>query len=96
MADDDWSLVTQAAKPALPGRRSDRPLIVGSVYNAERTVPFPLPGNKTQSGLRTHSSQGGSPSNCNEFRFEDFKGSEMALLHAEKDLSIETLHNATH
>ena len=64
----------------------DRPLVVGSVYNAEQMVPFALPANKTQSGLRTHSSMGGSAANCNEFRFEDKKGSEMVTLHAEKDL----------
>jgi len=74
----------------------DRPLVVGSVYNAEQTVPFALPGNKTQSGLRTHSSMGGSAPNCNEFRFEDLKGSEQVLLHAEKDLSTEVEHDASH
>ena len=74
----------------------DRPLVVGSVYNAEQTVPFALPGNKTQSGLRTHSSLGGSGSNCNEFRFEDLKGSEMVLFHAEKDLTKEVEHDASH
>ena len=72
----------------------DRPLVVGSVYNAEQTVPFGLPANKTQSGLRTHSSMGGSAANCNEFRFEDKKGSEQVLLHAEKDLSTEVEHDA--
>ena len=74
----------------------DRPLVVGSVYNAEMTVPFALPANKTQSGLRTHSSMGGSGANCNEFRFEDRKGSEMVTLHAEKDLETQTEHDATH
>jgi type VI secretion system secreted protein VgrG len=74
----------------------DRPLVVGSVYNAEMTVPFALPANKTQSGLRTHSSMGGSAANCNEFRFEDKKGSEMVTLHAEKDLETQTEHDATH
>ena len=74
----------------------DRPLVVGSVYNAEQTVPFALPANKTQSGLRTHSSMGGSGSNCNEFRFEDLKGSEQVLLHAEKDLTTEVEHDASH
>ena len=74
----------------------DRPLVVGSVYNAEQTVPFALPANKTQSGLRTHSSMAGSAANCNEFRFEDKKGSEMVLLHAEKDLETQTEHDATH
>ena len=57
----------------------DRPLVVGSVYNAEQTVPFALPANKTQSGLRTRSSMGGSAANCNEFRFEDRKGSETGV-----------------
>jgi type VI secretion system secreted protein VgrG len=74
----------------------DRPLVVGSVYNAEQTVPFALPANKTQSGLRTRSSLGGSGSNCNEFRFEDLKGSEMVLLHAEKDLTTGVEHDASH
>ena len=74
----------------------DRPLVVGSVYNAEQMVPFQLPGNKTQSGLRTRSSMGGTPANCNEFRFEDHKGSELVFLHAEKDASTETEHDETH
>ena len=69
---------------------------MGSVYNAEQTVPFALPANKTQSGLRTHSSMGGSAANCNEFRFEDKKGSELVSLHAEKDLATEIEHDATH
>ncbi len=74
----------------------DRPLVVGSVYNAEQTVPFPLPANATQSGLRTRSSMGGGAANCNEFRFEDKKGSELVSLHSEKDFSTETEHDATH
>jgi type VI secretion system secreted protein VgrG len=74
----------------------DRPLVVGSVYNAEQMVPFALPGNKTQSGLRTRSSLGGSPATCNEFRFEDKKGSEQVYLHAEKNLDTEVEHDATH
>ncbi len=74
----------------------DRPLVVGSVYNAEQTVPFSLPANATQSGLRTRSSMGGGAANCNEFRFEDKKGSELVSLHSEKDLSTETEHDATH
>ena len=74
----------------------DRPLVVGSVYNAEQMVPFELPANKTQSGLRTRSSMQGSPANVNEFRFEDKKGSEQVYLHAEKDMLTETEHDKTH
>jgi type VI secretion system secreted protein VgrG len=74
----------------------DRPLVVGSVYNAEQPVPFPLPGNATQSGVRTRSSMGGSPANCNELRFEDKKGSEQVFFHAEKDYTQEVEHDASH
>ncbi len=74
----------------------DRPLVVGSVYNAEQPVPFALPDNKTQSGLRTRSSLGGGAANCNELIFEDRKGSELVKLHAEKDLSTGVENNATH
>jgi type VI secretion system secreted protein VgrG len=74
----------------------DRPLVVGSVYNAEQMVPFGLPDNKTQSGLRTRSSLGGGAANCNELVFEDRKGSELVKLHAEKDLSTGVEHDATH
>ena len=55
----------------------DRPLITGRVYNAEQMPPYDLPGNMTQSGIKSRSSKGGSPANYNEIRFEDKKGSEL-------------------
>ncbi len=63
----------------------DQPIITGRVYNAEQMPPYELPGNKTQSGLVTRSSLGGSPENFNELMFEDKKGSELVYLRAEKD-----------
>ena len=74
----------------------DRPIIVGSVYNAEQMPPYDLPANMTQSGIRSRSSKGGSPANYNEFRFEDKKGSELITLHAEKDQSISVEHDESH
>ena len=74
----------------------DNPIIVGSVYNADQMPPFALPGNKTQSGIRTRSSPGGNPATCNEFRFEDKMGSELVFLHAEKDSQISVEHNEDH
>lgn len=67
----------------------DRPIIVGSVYNAEQIPPYDLPENKTQSGIKSRSSKGGSPDNFNEIRFEDLKDSELVYVHAEKDMTTE-------
>ena len=39
----------------------DQPIIVGRVYNAEQMPPYDLPGNKTQSGMKSRSSMGGGP-----------------------------------
>ncbi|HWC98587.1 MAG TPA: type VI secretion system tip protein VgrG, partial [Candidatus Sulfopaludibacter sp.] len=63
----------------------DRPIIVGSVYNAGQPVPYTLPDNKTQSTLKSNSSKGGG--GFNEIRLEDKKGSEEVYFHAEKDLN---------
>jgi type VI secretion system secreted protein VgrG len=64
----------------------DRPLISGSVYNADQRVPYPLPGEQTKSTLKTLSSKGGG--GFNEIRFEDKKGSEQVFVHAEKDVDL--------
>jgi len=74
----------------------DQPLITGRVYNAEQMPPYDLPGNKTQTGVRTRSSTGGSPANFNEIRFEDKKGSEQLFIHAEKNQDIEVENDETH
>ena len=39
----------------------DRPIIVGSVYNADQMPPYALPANKTQSGVKSRSSLQGGP-----------------------------------
>jgi type VI secretion system secreted protein VgrG len=65
----------------------DRPMIVGSVYNAENMPPYTLPGERTKSCVKSRSSKGGGASNFNEIRFEDKKGSEEVFVQAEKDLN---------
>lgn len=64
----------------------DRPLITGSVYNAEQTVPYPLPDDQTKSTILSRSSKEGDAGN--EIRFEDKKDSEELYLHAQKDMVV--------
>ena len=66
----------------------DRPIILGSVYNAEQKPIYTLPANKTQSGFKTRSSKSGGAANFNELRFEDKKGSEEINIQAEKDMTL--------
>lgn len=59
----------------------DRPIIVGRVYNGDLMPPYPLPGDKATSCLKSHSTPGGG--GCNEIRFDDRKGKEQLLIQAE-------------
>ena len=73
----------------------DRPLISGRLYNADNTPPYDLPANRTQSGIKSRSSKGGTGNNFNEIRFEDLKGKEELHIQAEKDMSTLVKHNQT-
>lgn len=65
----------------------NKPVVLGSLYNATHPTPFPLPGKKTQSGWRSCSTPGGGGGpGGNELRFEDVAGGEQILIHAQKDL----------
>lgn len=74
----------------------DRPLVIGSVYNAANMPPWDLPDNRTQSGILTRSTINGTVDNANALRFEDRKGEEEVWLHAEKDQRIEVEHDESH
>jgi type VI secretion system secreted protein VgrG len=74
----------------------DEPIITGRVYNAEQMPPYALPANMTQAGAKTRSTKGGDPSNFNEIRFEEKKGSEQLFVHAERNHDIEVEKDETH
>ena len=73
----------------------DRPIIVGSVYNADMMPPYDLPDNKTQSGILSRSTMNGSPDNYNQIRFEDKKDAEEINVHAERDYNRVVENNDT-
>jgi type VI secretion system secreted protein VgrG len=64
----------------------DRPIIIGCVYHGNNMPPYPLPNDKTKSGIKSDSSLGGG--GFNEIRFEDKKGEEQLFFHAEKNHDI--------
>jgi len=74
----------------------DQPIVTGRVYNGDNMPPYALPGNQTQSGIRSRSSKGGNVDNCNEIRFEDKMGEEELLIHAEKNQTIEVEADESH
>lgn len=65
----------------------DRPIVSGTVYNGDNSYPYPMPGSKTQSGIKTDSVSGDG---SNELRFEDQSGSEEVYIHCQKDFTIAT------
>ncbi len=63
----------------------DRPLITGAVYNGVSLPPYALPEHKQVSTLKSRSTKQGAAADFNELRFDDTKGGEYLLLHAQKD-----------
>jgi type VI secretion system secreted protein VgrG len=77
------------------GGDPDEPIVTGRVYNQVQTVPYALPTNQTQSGLKTQSTKEGAAENFNELRFEDKKGEEQVYFHAEKNFDRVVENNDT-
>jgi type VI secretion system secreted protein VgrG len=63
----------------------DRPLVTGAVYNKDNMPPFPLPGDKTISGIKSRSVDANG---YNSLTFEDKKDKEVIDMHAQKDLKV--------
>lgn len=64
----------------------DQPIVTGRVYNGASMPPYGLPDNRTLSGIKSRSSKEGGAPNFNEIRFEDKKGQEQIVVHAERNM----------
>jgi type VI secretion system secreted protein VgrG len=72
----------------------DRPIIVGRVYNDYNKPPYGLPKKATQSGIKSHTVEGGRD-DYNELRFEDAKQKEEILLRAQRNLTTRVRVNSS-
>ena len=70
----------------------DRPIIVGSVYNSRESPPFPLPGSKTISGIKSQTHKGGG---YNEMVFDDTAdgGKQLIRVNGEYDMDSTIKHD---
>lgn len=71
----------------------DRPLVLGCLYNGTHPPSFPLPADKSRSGVRTQTYPGGG--GFNEISLEDLAGSEQIYVHAQRDMDSVVERNRT-
>ena len=69
----------------------DRPIVIGSVYNADQIPPFSLPDAGIQMGMKSRSSPGGG--GMNEITMTDTKGKELINIHAQYDMVTVVEHD---
>ncbi|WP_435020425.1 type VI secretion system Vgr family protein [Tundrisphaera sp. TA3] len=97
-AGSNWGAITlprvgQEVVVDFLGGDPDRPMIVGSVYNAAQMPPFTLPANKTQAGFKSHSHRSDSGEAFSGLGFEDADGGEHVHLHSQRHMTQSTEQN---
>ncbi|MEO5882945.1 MAG: type VI secretion system tip protein TssI/VgrG [Caldimonas sp.] len=72
----------------------DRPIVTGAVYNNVNMMAWKLPEQKTLSGFKSRTSDGGDETTANELRFDDLKDNEYIWFHAERNFHRQVEHDA--
>jgi type VI secretion system secreted protein VgrG len=67
----------------------DSPVVVGCFYNQDQQPVFPIPSQQTRQGFRSRSTLHGGTQEYSELSFDDRRGEELVLLHAQLDHRIE-------
>jgi type VI secretion system secreted protein VgrG len=80
-----WPRIGHEVVVAFEEGDPDRPLIVGSVYNAENMPPFDLPGNELVAGIKSASAGADPTTDYNAVLFYDQKDAEHVQIHSQRD-----------
>ncbi len=73
------------------GGDTDRPVVVGALYNGTHGTPEILPERMTRSGIRTQTSPKGG--GFNELSFEDAREKERVFIHAQRNFECVVQHD---
>lgn len=83
-----WPRLGQEVVVIFEEGNPDRPLIIGSTYNADNMPPFDLPTNLNLCGIRSCTLAGTGTQTFNTFVFDDTPGDEHLSLHSENHVHV--------
>ena len=73
----------------------DRPLVTGVVYNGDNPTPYDLPKDIRYTGLVSRSLRQGGVEHASQITFDDQRGAERVMIHAQNDLQHTIERNAS-
>jgi type VI secretion system secreted protein VgrG len=71
----------------------DCPLVTGIVYNGDNPTPYDLPKDIRYSGIVSRSHKFGKNQHASQLTFDDTRGAERVMIHAERDQQVTVERN---